>query len=84
MSSFSSLGFLSGAGAVLLTIIFFAQRWLRLRHVPGPFVASLTDFWLAFHYWRDVHYEDLIAGLHEKYGPIVRLGPSRLSFASPA
>jgi hypothetical protein len=40
---------------VLLFILFAAllqQRvtvWLRLRHVPGPFWASFSNLWLAWH-----------------------------------
>lgn len=56
--------------------------WRRLRHVPGPFIASLTYLWVGmanyggrtYWIWRD---------LHKKYGPIVRIGPNYLITDDP-
>lgn len=49
--------------------------------VPGPFIARLTKKWILFvdlsgSRARTVH------ELHKKYGPVVRLAPNELSFAS--
>lgn len=49
--------------------------------VPGPFIARLTRRWILFvdlagSRARTVH------ELHRKYGPVVRLAPDELSFAS--
>ncbi|KAB5585128.1 cytochrome P450 [Coniochaeta sp. 2T2.1] len=49
--------------------------------VPGPFIARLTKKWILFvdlsgYRARTVH------ELHKKYGPVVRLAPNELSFAS--
>jgi hypothetical protein len=56
----------------------------RLRGYPGPFIASLTDFWLLQSFWRNQPWRDTSRGLHKKYGPIVRYGPNRLTFSSPS
>lgn len=75
---------LAAAAAVILTATFFIRRYLRLRHIPGPFLASFSDLWLANKYWTGTQYRTLIQELHAKYGPVVRWGPTRVSFASPA
>jgi hypothetical protein len=59
------------------------QRHLHpLAKYPGPFLASISNFWkvqtllpLSFH--------RAILHCHEKYGPIVRIGPNDLSFSTP-
>ena len=53
-----------------------------LNKYPGPFLASLTDFW---RFW-DVYQrrpEITHQKLHAKCGDVVRLGPNVLSFADP-
>lgn len=53
-----------------------------LNKYPGPFLASLTDWW---RFW-DVYGqrpELTHQKLHAKYGDVVRLGPNNLSFADP-
>ncbi len=54
-----------------------------LRHVPGPLPAKLSKAWLlaielsgrSFLY---------IHALHQRFGPVVRVGPNELSFATAA
>ena len=53
-----------------------------LNKYPGPFVASLTDWWRFVDVWGrrpDITHRKL----HDKYGDVVRLGPNTLSFADP-
>ncbi|KAI2610114.1 cytochrome P450 [Hypoxylon fragiforme] len=53
-----------------------------LNKYPGPFLASLTDWW---RFW-DVYGqrpEVTHQKLHAKHGDVVRLGPNTLSFADP-
>ncbi|KAK5653322.1 hypothetical protein OQA88_9013 [Cercophora sp. LCS_1] len=53
-----------------------------LNKYPGPFLASLTDWW---RFW-DVYKrrpENTHIALHKKYGGVVRLGPNALSFSDP-
>lgn len=54
-----------------------------LNKYPGPFLASLTDwwrFWIVYKRRPEVEH----IKLHEKHGDIVRLGPNDLSFSNPA
>jgi hypothetical protein len=60
------------------------SSYLRLRAYPGPFIASLTDFWLLNTFWRNQPWRNTSKELHNKYGPIVRYGPNRLMFSSPS
>ncbi|GAB1315668.1 Cytochrome P450 monooxygenase andK [Madurella fahalii] len=53
-----------------------------LNKYPGPFLASLTDWWRFFDVYRRRPERSHIA-LHRKYGPVVRLGPNTLSFSDP-
>ncbi|KAI1106570.1 cytochrome P450 [Jackrogersella minutella] len=53
-----------------------------LNSYPGPFLASLTDWWRlwdVFGQRPDITHRNL----HAKYGDVVRLGPNTLSFANP-
>jgi hypothetical protein len=53
-----------------------------LNQYPGPFIASLTDWWR----FCDVYGrrpEATHIKLHAQHGDIVRLGPNTLSFADP-
>jgi len=51
-----------------------------LSKYPGPFAASLTNFWKVYQYSSQRFHHNLL-DLHEIYGPIVRIGPNDLSFS---
>lgn len=54
-----------------------------LNRYPGPFLASLTDWWRFFDvYGRRPEVTHI--KLHRKHGDVVRLGPNVLSFGNPA
>jgi hypothetical protein len=53
-----------------------------LNKYPGPFVASLTDWWRLVDVWGR-RPEVTHRALHKKHGDVVRLGPNSLSFADP-
>ncbi|KAJ9612035.1 hypothetical protein H2200_003630 [Cladophialophora chaetospira] len=77
MASFSALP-LDVLGLVAIVTVFtyiLYQRFFSpLARVPGPFLASITSFWIAHAYWRqDWHYRAI--SLHKQYGPVVRVGP---------
>lgn len=66
-------------------LIYLARNYFNhgLHKYPGPFIASLTDWWRFFDVLGrrpDITHIDL----HKKHGNIVRIGPNVLSFASPA
>ena len=71
--------------AVLLALVLFAyilQSYLRLRHVPGPFLAAFTDLWRFYAMNTKQHGERMIQ-LHRKYGPLIRTGPNCVSVSDP-
>lgn len=54
-----------------------------IAHIPGPFLASCTDLWRVFVVWgRRPELEHI--RLHERHGPLVRLGPRAVSVSDPA
>lgn len=69
--------------AVSLSLYLLRNRYRNgLHRYPGPFMASLTDWW---RFW-DVYgrrAEVTHIRLHERYGDVVRLGPNVLSFSDP-
>lgn len=66
------------AGYVVLSV----QSYLRLRHIPGPILASFSNLprlsWVVSKRSQHVHQK-----LHAKYGPVVRLGPNAVSIGDP-
>lgn len=53
-----------------------------LRKIPGPFLARITKLWIVNitrQHRRHVH--DI--SLHQHYGPVVRIAPKEVLFASP-
>ena len=67
------------AYGLILTVyrLFFSP----LSAVPGPKLAAVTRLWILYHDCKDRR-TDTIVKLHRKYGPVVRLGPSEVSFTS--
>ncbi|KAM9877459.1 hypothetical protein VD0002_g2455 [Verticillium dahliae] len=54
-----------------------------LRKYPGPYLAGWTNLWRFYHVLNlDSHL--VVARLHEKHGPVVRIGPNLLSLKDPA
>ncbi|KAH7322542.1 cytochrome P450 [Stachybotrys elegans] len=69
----------SVAYAVVAAVIGkIAWQWFRLRRIPGPFLAKLTNLPRAYWVWsrrpHEIHIE-----LHEKHGHLVRFGPNMVS-----
>ncbi|TVY78358.1 Cytochrome P450 monooxygenase andK [Lachnellula suecica] len=69
---------------VVLAAYLVKNRFTRgLNKYPGPFLASITDwwrFWIVYKRRPEVEH----IRLHAKHGDVVRLGPNDLSFADPA
>jgi hypothetical protein len=86
LNSFVSVFLGHWLGTLLIFILFYlASNYFKqnLNRYPGPFLASLTDWWRFFDvYGRRPEITHI--KLHRKYGDIVRLGPKVLSFADPA
>ncbi|KAI0646535.1 cytochrome P450 monooxygenase pc-bph [Trametes meyenii] len=68
--------------AVLAHVVPYIVDSPGFRAYPGPFLAKLTDFWLA-KVAADGHRSERVHELHEKYGTFVRIAPNHLSIADP-
>ncbi|KAK8878771.1 cytochrome P450 monooxygenase [Apiospora arundinis] len=53
-----------------------------LRRYPGPFLAGWTNWW-RFFLVRTGSYHIAIKKLHDKHGPVVRIGPNTLDIDYP-
>lgn len=51
--------------------------WSRLRQFPGPRLASFSYIWGVRNMWAG-RMDRVLAGLHQRYGPVVRIGPAEL------
>jgi hypothetical protein len=54
-----------------------------LRRYPGPFLAKITDLWRYTSACSGETHKTMIK-LHDKYGPVVRTGPTTLSISDPS
>ncbi|KAK6840730.1 cytochrome P450 [Apiospora arundinis] len=70
---------------VCLFVLAFSliERYWRLRKIPGPFLASVTDLWRFRIHLRGPVFPSLQT-MHQKYGPVVRTGPTTVSISDPA
>ncbi|CAG9972476.1 unnamed protein product [Clonostachys byssicola] len=76
---------LAGAGAIgtILAKLAYNKYGHGISQLPGPFMASITDFWRLFIVWGrrpDITH----AALHRRYGHFVRLGPNAVSVSDPS
>jgi hypothetical protein len=70
--------------AVAFVAYLLGNRFNRgLNKYPGPFVASLTNWWRFVDVYKR-RPEATHIKLHAQHGDVVRLGPNVLSFADPA
>ena len=71
------------ATAIFVSVCLALPARLRspLTKVPGPKHTLLTPLWLMIQEFTS-NRRPYIHRLHEKYGPVVRLGPNEVSFAS--
>jgi hypothetical protein len=76
--------FAVGIFVLLLSCVQLVRTRYRkgLSAIPGPFIASFSNLWkLNAVYKGDMPRRNI--AIHEKYGPVVRIGPNHVSFASP-
>ncbi|KAF9879655.1 hypothetical protein CkaCkLH20_03198 [Colletotrichum karsti] len=86
ISSFTIQPLLVAAGIVVVVALvkaFHRGFMTPLRAVPGPWYAKFTNLVLKKQILsgKRMHY---VHGLHEKYGPVVRVGPNEVDFADQA
>lgn len=68
---------------LLYHLVLFPLFRSDLRSIPGPAFAKLTDLYRLLLVRTGSAHEHHIR-LHERYGPLVRLGPNNVSVGSPA
>jgi hypothetical protein len=51
-----------------------------LANVPGPKMYAVTKWWMVWTYFTNKRTKT-IHKLHQKYGPVVRVGPNELVFS---
>lgn len=67
--------------AIVYFVVTAAYQWYRLRNIPGPFLAGLTNLWLS---WTFSKGEDApFYKLGTKYGHLVRVAPNLLLTDDP-
>ena len=57
--------------------VIYYRLFHPLRHFPGPFWASVTRLWIAYHNIKADECE-LELELHRKHGPVLRITPTLL------
>ncbi|KAF5622331.1 benzoate 4-monooxygenase cytochrome P450 [Fusarium sp. NRRL 52700] len=69
-----------GVTSILIHHLF--STYYRLYHIPGPFIAKLTDLH-RFFCVRSGFIHLYQAKAHSRYGPVVRFGPNMVSVCDP-
>jgi cytochrome P450 len=60
--------------------IIYYRYFHPLSKFPGPFWASVTRLWIAYHNLKGDEYQ-VVYELHKKYGPVIRVTPTLLLFS---
>lgn len=93
MSTTTAFGFLEKPGllqtvlgAVGLTLLWFVGSsvlaWSKLRHIPGPLLASFSHIW-AFRASYSGRIHQILEEEHGKHGEVVRVGPDAIVIFDP-
>ncbi|KAI1110083.1 cytochrome P450 [Nemania sp. NC0429] len=79
----SSIGALILSGTLLVLGWWAVQYWMSpLRSYPGPILAGCTNWWRLVQVMTGRYHLNILE-LHNKYGPIVRIGPNLLDIDMP-
>ncbi|KAI0382942.1 cytochrome P450 3A13 [Hypomontagnella monticulosa] len=74
--------FLLGATCLALAILYIWRCIASpLRTIPGPGL-SLFSSWIIKYHEFNAHRTRYVHSLHQKYGPVVRVAPNEVSFAT--
>lgn len=68
--------------SLIICYAFYNRYGHGLNHIPGPFLASLSEWWRLFVAWGWQPHLTHIR-LHEKYGDVVRIGPKTVIVRDP-
>lgn len=75
------VGYIATALTLFFVYLIRTRYFHGLSNIPGPFLASITSLWK----WDIVRREKMPfvnTQLHEKHGPLVRIGPNHISASS--
>ncbi|CRG87516.1 hypothetical protein PISL3812_04534 [Talaromyces islandicus] len=78
---FLTVDYIATALTLFLAYLIRTRYFHGLNKIPGPFLASITSLWK----WDIVRREQMPfvnTQLHEKHGPLVRIGPNHISASS--
>lgn len=67
----------------LVSYVTYNRYFQGLSHVPGPWLASVSDLW-RYSVVKKFRPEVEHIALHKRYGKVVRLGPRTVSVSDPA
>ncbi|KAI1173081.1 cytochrome P450 [Nemania sp. FL0916] len=88
INQYSSASWQSQVGGTIVSVLLVLLLYLiRMRNyhglnkIPGPFLASITNLWKWHIVWTE-QMPFVNTKLHEKYGPLVRIGPNHVSASS--
>ncbi|KPI35302.1 Trichodiene oxygenase [Cyphellophora attinorum] len=63
----------------VIAVAIYRLYFSPIAHIPGPKIAALTTWYAGYHdLIRGGQYVKVIAEMHKKYGPIVRIRPDSL------
>ncbi|KAK9425291.1 putative Cytochrome P450 [Seiridium unicorne] len=68
--------------ALFALFVYEFRSWYRLRHIPGPFFASVSSAWMVKKALSGRFHEHL-KSVSEQYGSLVRIGPNELLSTDP-
>ena len=63
-------------------IISTAVAWYRLSHIPGPFLASISNLWMI-RTSTSKRISDIFVEIANEYGSLVRIGPNQVLTNDP-
>lgn len=78
----SRLAWILAIISILVALFNTFHSYMRLRHIPGPRLAALTNFvrrsWVTTGDAHQIHTD-----LHRQYGTVVRFGPNAIMVSQP-
>ncbi|KAK9771404.1 hypothetical protein SCAR479_11883 [Seiridium cardinale] len=83
VSTTASLG-LSLILGIWSSMLIYRAVFHPLNRFPGPFWARLSNLYVTSLTAKNLHLYEEIQKLHNKYGEVVRIGPSELSIITPS
>lgn len=73
---------IGGIAIFLWYAISTAVSWYRLRHIPGPFLASISNLWMI-RASISTRLSDVFEEVGRDYGSLVRIGPNHIVTSDP-